>query len=143
MTPKSFLLVGGIVLLLVGILGMVGVIGPTADDSLFGASWWFDAGENWAHLIIGIVGLIAAFVLPASGQKPLVMILGIVALLVGLYSLFISESFLGANLENPADSILHLAVGVWAMLSMKTKMMSGMGMGGSMGGGMGNPQMPA
>lgn len=122
MNPKQFLLVGGIVLILVGILGFMGVIGPTENDSLFGATWWFDNGENWAHLLIGIVALIAAFALPMSGQKPLVMIVGVVALLIGLYSIF-QNKFLGANLENPADTLLHLVIGVWALGagSMKPK----------------------
>ena len=121
MNPKQFLMLGGIVLILVAILGFVGVIGPTAGESMFGEAWWFDSGENWAHLIIGLVALIAMYALPMSGQKALVMFVGIVALLVGLYSLLISTSFLGANLENPADSILHVVVGLWALLSVRGK----------------------
>lgn len=122
LNSKQFLTIGGIVLVLLGILGMIGIIGPTADKSLFGATWWFDNGENWAHLILGVVGLIAAFSFPANMQKMLVYLLGIIGVLVGLYSLFISPSFLGANLENPADSLLHLVVGVWALwAAMKTR----------------------
>jgi len=60
MTPKQFLRVGGVVLIVVGILGFAGVLGPTADKSIFGANWWFDNGENWVHLILGIVAVIAA-----------------------------------------------------------------------------------
>lgn len=112
--PKQFLQIGGVVLVLVGVLGFVGVIGPT-PDSLFGEVWWFDNAENWAHLVLGVVGLIAAFVLPGSLQKPLVMLLGVVGVLVGLYSLLGYSTLLGANLENPADSLLHLAVGAWAL----------------------------
>lgn len=115
MNPKQFLLIGGVVLVAVGLLGFVGLIGPTADASIFGSAWWFDNAENWAHLVLGIVALIAAFVLGANLQRPLVMLLGIVGVLVGLYSLFGYSSFLGANLENPADSLLHLVVGVWAL----------------------------
>ena len=120
MNPKQFLQIGGVVLVLVGILGFVGIIGPTAEQSIFGSAWWFDNGENWAHLILGVVGLAAAYVLSVSRQKTLVMILGVVGVLVGLWSLVVSESFLGANLENPADSLLHLVVGAWALwASMK------------------------
>lgn len=137
MTPKSFLLVGGIVLILVGILGFF-LIGPTAEGSIFGDAWWFDNGENWVHLILGIVALIGAFAFPMSLQKPVVMIVGIIALLVGLYSLFIGEGFLGANLENPADTILHIIVGLWALLSLKGKSMDMGGMGSGMG-----TQMPS
>ncbi len=119
MNSKQFLLIGGIVLILVGILGFGLGLGPTPEQSLFGANWYFDNGENWAHLILGIVGVIAAYALPMSGQKTLAMILGVVGLLIGLYSLFVSNNFLGANLENPADSILHLVVGGWALWASK------------------------
>lgn len=116
MNPRQFLIVGGAVLVLVGILGFVGVIGPTAQDSIFGEPWWFDNGENWAHTVIGAVGIIAAFVLPASAQRALVLLLGVIGVLVGIYSIFTQE-FLGSNLENPADTLLHLAVGAWALLA--------------------------
>lgn len=115
MNPKQFLILGGSVLILVGLLGFWGIIGPTSAKSIFGANWWFDNGENWAHLLLGVVGLIAAFVLPAMAQKGLVLILGVVGVLVGVYSLAIGPEFFGANLENPADTVLHLAVGAWAL----------------------------
>lgn len=115
MNSKQFLQIGGVVLILVGILGFVGVIGPTAESSIFGSAWWFDNAENWAHLVIGIVGLIAAYALGAGLQRPLVMLLGIVGVLVGLASFFGYTMLLGANLENPADSLLHLLVGLWAL----------------------------
>lgn len=119
MNPKQFLQIGGVVLVVVGILGFF-LIGPTADQSIFGSAWWFDNAENWAHLVIGVVALVAAYALAESMQKPLVMIVGVVGVLVGLYSLFVSESFLGANLQNPADTILHIVVGAWALwASMK------------------------
>ena len=118
MNPKQFLIVGGAVLLLVGILGYVGVIGPTPDKSLFGSLWWFDNYENGAHTILGIAGLAAAFIFPALWQKWLVIVLGVVALLAGLYSLLVGPAFYGANLENPADTVLHLVVGVWAFAAV-------------------------
>lgn len=121
MNPKQFLLVGGAALVLIAILGFVGVIGPTSEKSIFGANWWFDNGENWAHLVIGVAGLISAFLLPGHLQHALVIILGIVGIIVGLWSLVLSPNFLGANLENPADSVLHLAVGIWALWAAKRK----------------------
>ena len=114
MNPKQFLIIGGIVLILVGILGYAGIIGPTPEQSIFGATWWFDNAENLAHTVLGIVALALAFALPASLQKPVVMALGIIGVLVGLYSALVSTAFLGANLENPADTLLHLLVGAWA-----------------------------
>ncbi|MDP3772162.1 MAG: hypothetical protein Q8Q94_02175 [bacterium] len=143
MNPKQFLILGGIILVLVAILGMVNIIGPTANDSIFGTNWWFDPVENWAHLVLGIVALIAAFAFPGTLQKPLVIVVGIVGVLVALYNLM-SMDLLGAHLESPADLVLHLAVGVWALFASLRKsdnmMMAHdtMGkMGGGMGGGMG------
>ena len=121
MNPKQFLILGGSILIVVGVLGFVGIIGPTPEKSIFGANWWFDNPENWAHLLLGIVGLVAAFVLPAMLQKWLVLVLGVVGVLVGVYSLVVSPSFLGANLENPADTVLHLAVGTWALWASSGK----------------------
>lgn len=117
MNSKQFLQIGGAILVLIGILGFVKVIGPTAEQSLFGEWWWFDNAENWAHLVLGVAALVLAYVLGANLQRPVVMILGIVGVLVGLYSLLGYYNFLGANLENPADSVLHIAVGAWALLA--------------------------
>ena len=119
-TPNGFLKVGGAVLVLVAILGFVGVIGPTADDSIFGAAWYFDGAENWAHLILGVVGLIAAFTLNADMQKYLVLVLGVVGVLVAVYNIF-STTLGSANLESPADLILHLVVGAWALYASLKK----------------------
>jgi len=115
---KQFLTLGGAVLVVVALLGFVGIIGPAASDSLFGQFWWFDSGENWAHLILGVVALAAAFLLSTKLQKLLVQIVGVVGLLFAIYNIF-STSFLGANLESPADLVLHLAVGVWALWSAR------------------------
>lgn len=118
-TPKGFLQIGGGVLLAVGILGFF-LIGPT-ENSLFGSAWYFDTAENWAHTVLGIVALAAAYGLKDAGtQKSLVGILGIVALLVGIYGFF-SPSLLGATLQNPLDNILHLVVGAWALAAAYMK----------------------
>jgi uncharacterized membrane protein len=116
MNPRQFLFIGGVVLVLIGILGFVGVIGPTPAKSVFGADWWFDGGENWAHTILGAVAIIAGFALPAGAQRGLVVLVGLVALFFGVYNLF-STTFLGTSLENPLDTILHFVVGAWALLA--------------------------
>jgi len=115
--PKMFLQVGGVVLLLVGILGFVGIIGPTPAKSIFGQAWYFDNPENWAHTVLGIVGILASFVLARDLQKYLTLTLGVVGLIVGLYGFLVGPTLFGANLENPADNILHLAVSAWAFYS--------------------------
>ncbi len=128
MNPKQFLQVGGVVLLLVGILGFAGIIGPTAEQSIFGSAWVFDNGENWAHAVLGVVGLLASFLFSANYQRLLVKVLGWVGLLIGLYSLFISTNFLGSMLQNPLDTLLHFAVGGWALWASKGGRSSSSGM---------------
>ena len=133
MNPKQFLMIGGIVLLVVGIAGFVVILGPTASQSIFGPSWYFDNGENWAHTILGAVALIVAFALPAGMQAGVTLLVGVVGLIVGLWGFLLPSTppnFYGANLENPLDNILHLAVGLWAIISWRgaKKMMSSPGM---------------
>lgn len=122
MNPKQFLTIGGWALLLVAILGSIGILGPTADQSLFGEMWVFNPGENWAHFILGVVALLAAMTLGHESQKMLVGLVGLLALVTGIWGFFLAKdmpNFFGANLENPLDSILHLAIALWAYMSMK------------------------
>lgn len=130
MNPKQFLLIGGVVLILVGILGFVGVIGPTAEASIFGPTWYFDNGENWVHTILGVVAVLASFFLKnGQAQKWLVVLVGALALLVAVINPFLSTeqpNFLGAALQNPADTVLHLVVGIWALVAAFRKQKMGM-----------------
>lgn len=112
--PKGFLTGGGVVLVLVAVLGYVGIIGPTSAQSLFGGAWYFDNGENVAHLVLGVVALVAAFVLNASMQKALTGLVALVAVFFGLYGFLTPNAFGYANLENPLDNVLHLAIAAWA-----------------------------
>lgn len=129
MNPKQFLVWGGIILVLVAVLGFFGLIGPTPEDSIFGATWYFTPGENWAHLVLGVVALLAAGMLKGAGaQKNLVILVGVLGLFFGVYNLF-SEMFLGAHLEQHADTALHFVVGIWALWAAMRKpkmMMAGM-----------------
>lgn len=108
-------MIGGVVLVVVGLLGFFGIIGPTAESSLFGMNWWFDNGENWAHLILGVVALVVAYALGSNLQGWVTLLVGVVGILVTLWGFVIGSNFYGANLENPLDNILHLVVGVWAL----------------------------
>ncbi len=115
MNPKQFLQIGGIVLVLVAILGFVGVIGPTPEQSIFSGNWYFDSGENWAHLVLGIVALALGFGSKnMMMQKNITILVGVLGIFFAVYNLF-STSFLGANLEKPLDLVLHLAIGIWAL----------------------------
>ncbi len=119
MNPKQFLTLGGIVLVLVGALGFIGVLGPTADASIFGEAWWFDNAENWAHLVLGVVGLGVAMWGNGMLQKWVTILVGLFALVATVSGFVSGPEFLTANLESPADNILHLVVAVWALWSAK------------------------
>ncbi|MBI2845600.1 MAG: hypothetical protein HYX86_03530 [Chloroflexi bacterium] len=114
--PKGFLVYGGAILLLLGIVGFI-------VPGLLGELLWFDNSENVAHTVLGIVGLAAAFYFPMSYQRLLVGILAVVALFFGIYPWILPAgsyanqvfNFYGlANLESPLDNLVHLVVGIWA-----------------------------
>lgn len=115
MNPKQFLLWGGIILLVVGILGYI------KSDFLGFLGFEFDSGENFAHTLLGIVALAAYLWLPAMAQKWLVVLVGLLGLYFTVAGYLVRDDASGmnyfglANLENPADNLLHLVVGLWAL----------------------------
>ncbi len=115
MNPKQFLLIGGIILLLLGIVGYAGVFSDTKS------AFYLDTGENVAHTVLGIVAIAASYLLKdANLQKWLVVVVGVVALFFGVYGFIVAgnaspNTFGVSNLESPADDILHLVVGIWAL----------------------------
>lgn len=114
MNPKQFLMIGGVVLLLLGLLGFV-----LPEGKILGDAWFLTMGENMAHLVLGAVALLAIYTLEAEMQKWLVIVVGAVALFFGLYGFMLPaypplNTFGLANLETPYDNVLHLAVGAWA-----------------------------
>jgi hypothetical protein len=115
LNPKQFLLIGGIVLLALGLVGYAGLFKDTSS------AFYLDTGENVAHTVLGIVAIAASYLLKdANLQKWLVVVVGVVALFFGVYGFLVASSappntFGISNLESPADNILHLVVGVWAL----------------------------
>lgn len=124
-TSTGFLRYGGIVLLLVGVVGLIGLFNNVTFFTL-------DTGENYAHLALGIVGVAVGFGINNTGlHKLLTWALFVTALVFTVWGLFLpsggtlsgntwsSPNFYGlANLESPADSILHLVVAAWAGLAL-------------------------
>ena len=116
MNPKQFLQFGGAILVVLGVIGLLPVF-TKANTPWF----YLDAGENVAHIGLGIVAIAAAYVLtdPAM-QKWLVAVVGVVALFFGVYGFAVMgapepNTFGISNLESPADNLLHLVVGAWAL----------------------------
>jgi uncharacterized protein DUF4383 len=116
MNPKQFLQFGGAILVILGVVGLLPVFTKTNTP------WfWLDTGENVAHIVLGVVAIAAAYVLKdANLQKWLVAVVGVVALFFGVYGFVVAgapepNTFGISNLESPADNLLHLVVGAWAL----------------------------
>lgn len=123
LNPKGFLMAGGVILVLVAVLGYLGLIGPTPEQSLFGSMWYFTDLENLVHLLFGIVALAAFYLLKDEMlTKWLVILVGVVAALAVVVGFMVGASpfpnvalaGIPGNLENPMDIILHVVVAVWA-----------------------------
>jgi len=120
-TPRGFLQWGGIVLVFLGIVGFLGIFSESAYPT-----FWLDAGENWAHFLIGIIALAALYVPFLSGflapyYKWIVVLVGLIALFFGVYGFILPlgssalpNTFGISNLESPLDNLLHLFVAAWA-----------------------------
>jgi hypothetical protein len=127
LNPTNVLKIGGTVLVLLGLIGLSGVTSAVTWFSL-------DTGENVAHVGLGVVGLAVAFGTKDQRiHRGLVAVLAITGLAFGIggFALgdggaltngaFARPNFFGlANLENPADNILHLVVGIWTAASALT-----------------------
>ena len=119
LTPTGFLKVGGAVLLALGLIGATGV---TNNIQFFN----LDMGENVAHVVLGVVGLAVGFgIKDLRIHRGLVAVLAITGLLTGLIGFalpagdYMHGNVFGlANLENPADNVLHLVVGIWAAVAV-------------------------
>lgn len=122
MYSRFFLIYGGAVLLLLGIVGYLGIFSESRTP------WfWLDSGENLAHTFLGVVALAAVFV-PGLNTvlrpyyRAIVALVGVVALFFAAYG-FLNASgaqpntFGVANLENPSDNLLHLVVGIVALVA--------------------------
>ena len=128
MFPRLFLTVGGSVLLLLGVVGYAGVF--TEAES---PSFWLDGAENLAHTALGLAALAAVFVpglnvILAPHYRALVGVIAVIGLFFAIYGFLLPpgsgshpNTFGVANLESPAENLLHLVVGVAAVAAIYIK----------------------
>lgn len=117
-TPRGFLMVGGAVLTLLGVIGFF-VLNSASQLSFF----WLDTSENVAHLALGIVALAAVYAPTLNTMlepyyRWIVVLVGVIALFFGGYGFLVGNSptpntFGLTNLEL-GDNLLHLVVAAWA-----------------------------
>ncbi len=125
MYPRLFLSAGGSVLLLLGVVGYAEIFTEAASPT-----FWLDDSENLAHTALGIAALAAVFVpglnrVLAPHSRAIVGVIAVIALFFAAYgflqppgSSLEPNTFGIANLENPADNLLHLVVGIVAVAAM-------------------------
>lgn len=104
---RTFTLVLGVVMLLVGILGYV--VNP-AGGMLLGV-FAVDGLHNAIHLVTGVAALAAAFM---GWSRVFCQIFGVVYLLVGVLGLVATDAsgmLLGMLHNNMADNLLHIVIG--------------------------------
>jgi hypothetical protein len=121
-TPRGFLISGGAVLL---VLGIVGFVTLNKSTELLGNFFWLDTSENISHAFLGIVALAAVYVPGLNDAlrpyyKWIVILVGLIALFFGVYGFLVPagssaspNTFNLANLEL-GDNLLHLVVAAWA-----------------------------
>ena len=121
-TPRGFLITGGAVLTILGLIGFVFLNNPAMSF------FWLDSSENIAHLVLGLVALAAVYVpglkdTLAPYYKWIVVLVGVIALFFGVYGFLVPAGAPGspntfglANLEL-GDNLLHLVVAAWAFLA--------------------------
>ena len=115
MNARQVLLQLGITLILLGLIGLIGLLGPTAGDSLFGARWWLDPGQNWAHLLVGLIAVLSALLVHQLVQRYLAILLGIAALCLSVVSLF-NPDLWAIHLERPVETVLYALLGIWILV---------------------------
>jgi hypothetical protein len=104
---RTFALVLGVVLLLVGILGFVLV----PDNGLLLGIFAVNPAHNAIHVLTGILGIAAAY---GGWARTFCQAFGIVYLLVavlGFVAVDANGMLLGLVHINMADNLLHLAIG--------------------------------
>lgn len=117
LTTKYFLMIGGAILLALGIFGFI-VPEPVTDTSAV----HFDVWENYIRTLAGIGMLVGAFLLPRIYRWLASAVVGLTAIAFTIIGFVVSgaasPNLGGANLENPFDNLVHLAIGLYALATV-------------------------
>lgn len=122
-SPEKFLLLAGGFSVIIGILGVFS-LGPTHEHSMFGTFLWMDHKENFFHTSLGLIGLAIVLIpsLKTTMQpyyKHIVFVAASIALFFSFYGFLESYNIISPpidfNLQHPADNVLHLLLGLWAL----------------------------
>ena len=121
MTPRRFLLIGGIVLVTIGLLGVTGLLGSLSSASFFNPPYWI----NWFHLSLGTVLLVVCAWGSARWHTRLVLLAALVATAIGvlglLFGSYAARRYDIPDLADPSDHLAHLTVGLLAIWALRNR----------------------
>lgn len=120
--PKNFLSSIGYILVIAAVLGFIGVLGPTPDQSIFGTYLWMSTPFSLIYLVLGIISLYLSYTLmDASIVLPFTFFLGAVGLFVGLYGLFWAPRIMGIELNGMIGNLFNLVAGAWGVWTVSAE----------------------
>jgi len=115
---KYLLTIGGYIVALLGFFGLVHILGPSANNSIFGSSFYFDTAGAWSYLVFGVLGAIVGYAWNQTWLRWIVGIVGAYVLVLGIVGLFMSSGvFLGMHWAL-ANAIFNIVIGIWAVLGV-------------------------
>lgn len=121
MTPKLFLRIAGLALIIIGILGLVGLFGRISSASFFHPPYWI----NWVHLCLGVVVLAVSVWGNAKWQVRFTLVATILGLTLGvtglLFGSWAAQRFDIPELADPSDHVAHLMVGLFALWDWRNR----------------------
>lgn len=125
-SPEKFLLLAGGFSVIIGILGVFS-LGPTHEHSVLGTFLWMDHKENVFHTLLGLIGLSIVLIPSLKATlhphyKQIVFVAASIALFFSLYGFLEAYNIIlppiDFNLQHPADNVLHLLLGLWALTAV-------------------------
>lgn len=121
MTPRRFLVIGGIILVTIGVLGVTNLLGSISTDSFFNPPYWI----NWVHLSLGTVLLFVALWGSTRWHAWLTLFAAVVGTALGVLGLvsgsYAARRFDIPELADPSDHLAHLTVGLLATWGWRSR----------------------
>lgn len=118
MYPSSFLKITGGILIVLAILGLLGILGPTPEKSHFKETLFLDTAQAALFILTGIIALMTAFYYPQPAKTFVTLSIGILAFIIGIFSLTHTQQFFSGTVEYPSETVFFLLLGAWALFSV-------------------------
>lgn len=115
MTTYHYLKFGGLILVVLAVLGAAGILGPTADQSIFGQGWWMGYSEIVIYGLLGIADMVVAHKASSLIQYRMVLIIGFLSLLMAGHTFIVRQPVVWAEFQIPGDLTFFLFFAIWGI----------------------------